>query len=431
MNKLLMSMMAVVLMLAACSKNNGADVSELLKTIPADASLVMVMDLEGILKDADCSVDNGQIRPGKKFAEALKQANDPELRSKLETLNDSGIEWSSAAIFVEGYNTYLTGFLSDSGKFRQVVEERFGEKFESGEVNTCGNVAVDGERFWVCLNSHNTIVANDIRHFKSLSEKQSILSNENVAKLSTITTDIAGWGDIKGTLNLAGLNFATRAAVTMGLETVFVDAVEVEWTASFDKDEMVAEIAVLNTKGGIAKFNFPVETIDENVVKNLNMEAEGFGALAISEKMIETVREQTSQEGFSLLGALVNMMGSVQGTTAMAFDDDNTAGVISTTGHGTADLSDALSQWGFAVSKEGKDLKFSRGAVSGAMTSAEAAEMLKGAVCGVAVSPLEETDNKCRALSFCLKPEKGGLKGELRLKGADAKKPFLLGLISK
>lgn len=422
---------ASLLIMAGCSKDKGADVSELLKTIPSDASVVMVMDMQSILKEADCEVSNGELKPGKELSKALASSKNEELKTDLQNLQDAGIEWTVGAVFAEGYNSYFTGFLQDTGKFKKYVEEKFGENFESGEVGTCGNVAIAGERFWICLNSRNTIVTNDIRHFNSLSEKQSILSNENVAKMQTIDSDIAGWGDIKGVLNLAGLDFATRSVCIMALQTVYVDAVEMEWEIEIENDEINADLEVINSKGGIAKFNFPVEKIDENVVKGLNLNAQGFAAIAISEKMIEQIKEQTSKESFSLLGALVNMMaGCVNGTTAVAFSEDSLKGVITTTGHGATDLIDVLGQWDLNVEKAGKDLNISKGTVTGDLKSADAAESLKGAVMGAVIKASDLTQYKqLQTVAVKFVPEKGGLKVEIKAKANDSKKKFLLNLL--
>lgn len=430
--KWLSGALAALMMLAGCSKDNSADVSDLLRTIPADASVVMVMDLKSMLEKADCTVSGGDLKPGKELAKLIESSKEGDMKSTLEQFKESGVEWSGAALFVEGYNTYLTGFLNDSGKFKALMEKKFNEKYSSGEISMCGNTAVNGDRFWICLNSNNTIVENDIRHFTSLSEKQSILSNESVGKLQTLTSDIAGWGDIKGVLNLAGLDFTQRAVYTMALETAFVDAVELEWNVNIDKDACVAELTLLNSKGGIAKFNFPVEKIDETVVKNLNTSAEGFAAIAVSRKMLEQLKEQTSKEGFSLLGAMVNMMGSVDGTIAAAMGDDDAAtGIITTTGHGTTDLSDALSQWGFTVNKEGTDLKFSRGNVSGPLSAADAAGMLKGSVAGLVLT--DEGSgwvSRFKSVAVTFRSDKGGLKGVVTVKGKDPKRKFLLSLIA-
>lgn len=427
---LAMALVGVLLMMAGCSKDKSADVADLLKTVPSDASLVMVMDLESILEEMDCSVSGGVIKPGKDVIKAFEPLTDKSQLKNLEKFNDAGIDWTVAAIFVEGYNSYLTGFLNDSGKFKDFVEERFGEKWATGEINTCGNVAMEGERFWVCLNSRNTIVANDIRHFNTLSEKQSILSNKNVTKLQDLKTEMAGWGDISGVLNFAGLDFSSRAIVKLAMETVFEDAVELEWVVDLDNDELKSEIEIINSKGGIAKFNFPVELVDGDVIRNLNVSAAGIGAVAVSKKMIEQIKAETSKESFSLIGAFVNMMlGCVDGTAAFAIGtQDAVSGIISTNGHGATDLIDALKQFGMNVNKEGDALLVSRGVVSGPLSSADAAEMLKGSVMGVAFGGFDEL-SQMKTLSLTFHSEKGGLKGEIKAKGKDPKKKFLLNFI--
>lgn len=425
-----LALIAVLLMMAGCSKDKSADVADLLKTIPSDASMVMVMDLESILDEMDCSVSKGVIKPGKSISKELGLPGNEDFKEKFEKIKDCGIDWSVAAVFSEGYNSYLAGFLTDTGKFKDSVKENFGEEWESGEVNTCGNVAIDGERFWVCLNSRNTIVANDIRHFNTLSENQSILSNKNVAKLKDLDSEMVGWGDISGVLNLVDVDFSTRAAMKLALATIFVDAVELAWEIDLEKDEMKAEIEVINSKGGIAKFNFPVEKVDGDVVKKLNVNGAGFGAVAVSKKMIEQITAETSKESFSLIGAFVNMMlGCVDGTAAVAVGaDGGMSGVISTNGHGATDLIDALKQFGMNVNKEGNALLVSQGEVSGPLSSADAAEMLKGSVMGFAMGGMNGYEG-VKTVSITFHSEKGGLKGEIIAKGKDPKKKFLLNFI--
>lgn len=421
-----------LLIMAGCSKDKSADVADLLKTIPSDASMVAVIDLETIIKEMDCSVSNGVIKPGKDVAQALESSKNGDTKETLEKMNKAGIDWTVAAVFAEGYNVYLTGFLSDSSKFKDAVEEQFGEKWESGEVNTCGNVAVEGERFWVCLNSRNTIVANDIRHFNTLSDNQSILSNKNVSKLKDLDSEVAGWGDISGLLNLAGLPFSSRAAVKLGLETMFEDAVELEWEIDLDGDELKAEIEIINNKGGIAKFNFPVEKVNGDVVKKLAVSGDGFGAIVISKKMIEQIKAETSKESFSLIGAFVNMMlGCVDGTASFAISNQGAmTGIISTNGHNTTDLVDALKQFGMNVDKEGDALRISQGGeVTGVLSAAEAADMLKGSVMGVAFGGFDEL-SQLKNFSLTFHSDKGGLKGEINAKGKDPKKKFLLNFLN-
>ncbi len=425
------AMMTLVIM-AACSSDRAGDVRGLLQTIPADASMVAVADLKSILEKAGCKVDGTDVTPGKELVKALEASKNAENKEFLARIQNGGIDPSVAALFIEGYNTYFTGFIADTEKFKAFIEKEYGEKFRAeGETEVCGNVAISGDRFWMCTNSNNTVNANDVKHFVSLSEKQSILSNEIAANLEDLEHDMEGWGDIKGCLNSMGLDFTSRASATMAMEAMFVDAVEFMWELDFNKGELDAEMTVHNSKGGIAKFNFPAAKIDGDVIRKIGGSGETYLALAVSPDMVNKLKEETGGKGFSMIGMLAGMVSCVDGTCAAALAVGNVNGLISTTGHGTSDLANALGQFGLTVSKEDKFLRISKGEVSGPLPAADAADVLKGALAGVVYGGEEKPMNlsAISTMSMTFKPEKGGLQAEVKVKGKDSKKNILLALI--
>lgn len=424
---------AMVLM-ASCSSDHEADVRGMLQTVPGDASMVAVLDLKSMLEKAGCDVKGSEVKPGKELAKAVEDSGNAEFKESLTRLQQGGVEPSAAVFFMEGYGAYLTGFLSDTDKFKTYVGKESGETFRQEDgLDVCGNVAVAGDRFWVCVNSHNTINAKDVLHFNSLSEKQSILSNDIVAALQDPGHDIAGWGDIKGCLNSVGMDFSSRAAVTMAVEAMFVDAVELKWNVDFEKGKMLADINVLNPKGGIAKFNFPASGIDEATVSAIGGTADGVVALAASQEMVRKLKEETGGKGFSVIGFLAGIISCVDGTCAMSFSDKDNAvkGIVSTTGHGTADLSSLLAEYGMKTSKEDKLLRFSKGEVSGAMEVKGVAAGLKGALAGAVYAGNTEkiSSSAISSVAVTLNPEKGGLEARVRITGKDPGKNIILSFL--
>ena len=433
-NKFLYCIVSLAMvMMAACSSDRTADVKSILRTIPSDASAVMVIDLKSVLEKAGCEVDGTTVKPGKGITKVLESSANANIKEFLSNAKDGGMDPSAAALFIEGYNTYLTGFISDTNKFKASVEKEFGGKFEKeGDAEICGNMAVSGDRFWWCVNSNNSINANEIKHFVSLSEKQSILSNEIAAKLEDLEHDIEGWGDIKGCLNSLGLDFTSRASATMAIEAMFVDAVEFAWNIDFLKGKLEAEVTVLNSKGGIAKFNFPAAKIDAAVINKLGGTAAGFGALAVNPDMVKKLKEETGGKGFSMIGMLAGMVSCVDGTCAVALSDNgNMRGLISTTGHGTSDLVEALGQFGFEVNKEDKYLRINKGDAVGNLPASEAAEELKGSLAGFVYSGNMNIlpSGAVSLVAITFKPEKGGLEMNIKVKGKDQKKNILLSII--
>lgn len=437
--------LAALVMMAGCSSDRTGDVRGLLQTIPSDASAVTVIDLKSVLEKAGCEVDGSEVKPGKEIVKALDASGNAKAKDFFTRLQDGGVDPSVAALFIEGYNTYFAGFVADTDKFKAFVEKQTGGSFQAeGDVDVCGNTAIAGDRFWVCTGSNNTINANDVKHFVALSEKQSILSNEIAAGLEDLENDVKGWGDIKGCLNSLGFDFTERATVTMAIEAMFADAVEFAWELDLEKGKLEADMTVLNSKGGVARFNFPTAKIDAAAISGIGGTGEGFMALAVSPDMVKKLKEETGGKGFSMIGMLVGIVSCVDGTCGAAFSyaggergedgedgECNVRGVISTTGHGTSDLSDALAGFGYTASKEGKILRFGKGEVTGGLSAADAAEALKGSLAGMVFSgntkilPSEAVSSA--AITF--KPEKGGLQAEIKVKGKDKKKNILLSLI--
>lgn len=427
--------LSLMVSLSSCSKNDTADTTDLLSSIPSDVSVVATANLKAILEDMGCKVEGTSVKPGKDAISAFEAAKNKNLEKFLDYIYDGGVDPSVAAFFMEGYNAYIAGFLDDPDKFKAKVEKDFGETFSGdGKIATCGNVAVEGNRFWIAVSSENTIVTSDIKHFSTLSEKQSILSNKTAAEtLKTLDNDITAWGDIKGCLNAAGLDFSTKAAANMAIEGMFADASDMVANLDFEKGRMSAEMTVLNSKGGIAKFMFPTGKIQADAIKKLNASGDALFAIAITPEMVKQLQEQTKSQGVSMMGMVASLISSLDGTCVYAGDNNkNVAGFLSTTGSGTASLSDLISQYGYKVTKDDKLLRFSQGSPSGPISAEQAAEQLKGSAAGLLLSgDLFDGNEKSdlSMLSVTLDPDKGGMLFKVALYSQDSKKNIILSLI--
>lgn len=437
-NTIVLATVLITLMLgtlASCSKGKSADARDLLLTVPSDVSAIAVADIRSILEDAGCKIDGSTVKPDKEFSAALEKAaaSGESAARAVSYFSEGGVDPSVAVVFMQGYNTYLAGFLSDPDKFKAKAEKDFGEKFQTdGNIAFCGNTAVSGNRFWICISSRNTINSDNIKHFASLGEKQSILSVKEVAALETLSHHIAGWGDIKGCLNsIAQLDFASKATASMAIEAMFADASAFVWHLDLDKGKLTAALSVLNSKGGVAAFLYPSAKIDASSVKNLTNGSDALVAAAISPKMIKQLVDETGTKGISMLGILARSLECVDGTCVYSGDSDkNISGFFSTTGSGTASLSDLLSQYGLKVTKDGKLLRFASGLPSGPVSPEEAAEILKGSMAGAIVSGrLLRSDDKESPFSYAatlLRPEKGGMEFRIILSAKDTKRNILL-----
>lgn len=358
-NRLLNMLLLVgVLLLSACGKDQSANVRDLLSGIPSDISYVAVTDIKGFLEDTD------QIP---------------------QELAAEGVDPSVCAFFTEGYNIYLTGFIESSDKFKEGIEKKFNSKFTNdGEISVCGNVAVSASQFWICISSNNTIQADEIKRFNNLTEQQSFLSNSYAQTLIDADNDLRGWGDIKGAVNSANIDFGQKATIGMALGALYDDASTFTVTMDTEKESANIRFNILNAKGKTAKFLYPIDKIDTSVIENSGLSASMFISAGISKKMVEHLQADAAKtKGMSMIGYIAPTLTGVDGTALFAKGKDGSEGFISTDGHPSAALTGLLTQDGYKVSTEGNQLRFSQKTPGGELSAKEAASMLKGSVFGI------------------------------------------------
>lgn len=418
------------LTLGSCSSDKSADLREIFKTIPSDVSFVGVVDTEALLKEAGCKVKNGTVKPGKEIQKIFADTTDLKLKFISDIVLNGGIDPSFIVMFTEGYNNYVTGFLSDTDLFKELMEHRFGDTtIRNGEISTCGNAAFTSNRFWVCISSRNSINYNDIKHFTTMSEKQSFLEGDNSAKLVESDKIMRGWGDIKGTLNASGIDFSTKASVMMGLEALFEDAVEFQWDMEIEKNKLKADLTLINSKGGIAAFLYPTAKVDLKEITGSNLSGDALALMAISPKFTERMREDTRGKGMSVIGMLSGMIQDVAGTVMVAADNKNSiSGMIPVKGNNTSDLNQLLAQYDFSVTQEKGAIRFTKGNCSGEITPEIVADVFKGKMGGLILSPESTTYGDIDYAAIIFNPEKGGMDVEIEVK-ANNKESLLVSLI--
>lgn len=389
-NFLLVSMTVIFTLIAvSCSGNKSADASDLLATVPNDVSMVTVVNVESVLKKMGCKIDGTIITPGKETERATENIKDPNLKKLTDMIinGESGIEPTVAVIFQEGYNTFVTGIAAEPSDFKNAFEKAGYASFsKTNGVEVSDNVAVAGNQFWICLNKY--IDPDDIRHFTSIDKTQSFLENKYAENLLVIGKEAEGWANIAGLLNSSVENFQERAMIKTTLELVFDDPSSVVFTVEMNKNEILAEAKVLNSKYKTAKYLLPVSEVDVKTLEWVKGNADGLFAMAVPHSMIEKLQKETSGKGVSLLGEYLKALDSVDGTLGIAFSGENYSGVIGTTGKNTASLMDFVSlALGIELTPHDKVMTFSHGnGLSGKTSVTELSANFDDAVAGIFVS---------------------------------------------
>ncbi|MDE6296405.1 MAG: DUF4836 family protein, partial [Muribaculaceae bacterium] len=277
-------------LLPSCS-GDKADVSELLATVPADASAVVAINVKSLVEKAGCKIDGSKIVPGKEVEQIMKLSNDSS-STDVKTLRrlfngEAGIDPTVALIFIEGNDAYFTGFLADPDKFKEFNEQEFNGKFtEADGISTIGNVALKGNQFWIHASHRNQINNDEIKRFISLNDKLSFLSNPYSDKIATFSNDMEGWANLSSLYNNAGMSFQQKAMAGMGLAILFSDAQDIAFYADFQNGKMITALSFIDSKGNPAKFNLPTDRIDVGLVKEIAPSSDAIFAMAISPKLV-------------------------------------------------------------------------------------------------------------------------------------------------
>lgn len=421
-------------LMGSCGKKS-ADISDLLATVPADASSVIAVNVAEMLKKLDCKIDGSVVTPGKELEGIISKSADKKELTMLFN-GEYSISPTGVVIFIEGREHYLTGYLDNSSKFKSAVEKHKGEKFTTADgVDICGNIGVRGEQFWIRTSHRNMIESSEIIRFISLSDKLSYLSSNYSEKLIGLEHDITGIGNIAGLLNVSGMSFSNRSMMRMVIETLYSGAEEIEFSADFEKGKVVSHASLLTGKGTPAKFLFPTERINPAVMKEAGGKADVVMGGAFSSEMLTELSREIGKKGISMLQVMLQTMTSVDGTCGLLMGTgDSLSGFFSVKKEGSAPLSEMLTEADFKVSRDGNLLRYSRGVVNGHLDVTEVADNFKGAVMGLIIAagsefmPVDEFKG-AEYLSMMLLPEEGTVLMHTELAGKDKKKNILFSLI--
>ncbi|MDE6511553.1 MAG: hypothetical protein K2L00_05620, partial [Muribaculaceae bacterium] len=142
-------MLTLLFMAAACSKSsNGDDAASLLRTVPADASSVVLVNIAHTVESLGGSTDGSAVKLPDDLLKAIdgSEAIKPEDKRDFKEIcaGETGIAMSAIAFF-SAARDYVTGLLNDPDKFIAYMEKKLNATAETdGDARTIGNIAVLG-----------------------------------------------------------------------------------------------------------------------------------------------------------------------------------------------------------------------------------------------------------------------------------------------
>lgn len=425
-------LMILLLMLAAsCSKNSSADGSDLLKTVPSDAGMVILADINSLLEKSGSKVrDMGEVELSASLSGALSAVSDPSLRGNLMTLfsGEAGVAHSSAVIFSEGSDVYATFMIDNPDAFNAYAERYTGEKFTaSGDLNLCGSVAVIANQGWMRFSNTAPLQATEIQKFSRLSESQSFLSNDISKRMLEADKDIVSWFDIDAMLNISGRSFSDRTMSRMALSSLFDDAAYLFGSADFGKKELKMDFSVISSKGKDARCNLPTSKIDVKTVESLGGDAAFVMAVAVSPALVKQIEKIAASFGGGIAAQYSSLFKPLDGTSAFAIADasqrESVSAVVTVNDQPVGDLTTMLNSFG-TVKRDGKYLRIESQLKGAGIPVADAAGKFSGAWLGMAVDGSVLSSNPGYAGAFknmyiLISPDGDSLKIKMELATPD------------
>lgn len=417
---------AMILMAASCSKKGNDDADSLLRTIPADASSVVLVNLQQTLSGLDCKTDGTTITLSKEMEKTISESKAVSDRNK-QIFRDvcegkTGVSISSLAFF-SAARSYVTGLLNDPDKFvayasgdalRDPLDSVPAPKItEVDGARIIGNTVVIGNQFWIC--TAGTPDVEQLKYYQNLNDRQSYASNETAPLLLTGDKVVTYVADVKRSFD----RLPESTYMRMGASLMFEDIAYVAGSAHFEKKSVISSSQVLNSDMKPANLLLPTEKIDASLVKSLDANGDVFVAAGLSKKLSKKISDALS----SIMGPNAKGMASaleqIDGTSAICLDlnNENMTARIETTGKDFATLSNMLQIIpGISVTRDGDtvNIRYGTGTPSGAMSAAQAADKMKGAWIAVIASgtPAQGMTTVARLI-----PENKSLKLDVEIDG--------------
>lgn len=391
----LLTVMTLLLIAVGCSKNSNDDANSLLRTVPADASSVVMINIAQAVDKLGGSTDGSKIKLSKELQKAIDESPSlkPEAKQHLQAIcnGESGISFSSA-VFFSAARSYISGLLNDPEKFVSYVQKASGDSLtEENGVKVIGRVAVIGNQFWVCTTG--TPDADQLKYYQQLNEKQSYASADGAQLLLEADKVMSYVADVNRSMAYVPNGGYAKIASSL----IFNDMAYIAGSADIKNNNLFAYASVLNSDMKPAELLLPVEKIDASLIKSFDKSGDIYFAAAFPKKLTKKIGDLAG----SMMGAnsnvVANVLSAVDGTIAVRADSsaDDMEALIQTSGQNFSEFSSMLKTlFGLTVSRNGDILTAVKGTkdFNGGIAPSQAADKLKGAWIGVVANGMVTRD---------------------------------------
>lgn len=386
----MMLMAMIIVMTTGCSKSSNNDADSLIRTVPADASAVVMVNMGHFIDRLGCSTDGNTIKLSDDVQQLIdKSAATEEDKKVMKEICDgnTGIAFNSLVYF-SAARSYITGLLNDPNKFIDYVSNinttdsvAKSPVVEEDGAKTIGNVTVIGNQFWVCMTG--TPDAEQLKYYANLNERQSFATSEASSILLESEKAVSFVADV----NRAVGSFPEAGSLKMGASLIFENLAYIAGNADYEKKNLKITARVLDSDMNPSKLLLPTEKIDTELIKSFGGNADFYFAAGLGKKLIEKISALAGVAMGGSASMAVKTLEQIDGTVAVRCDSgmETFEAKLQTSGKDFTELSTAVQNlFGMVVTREGNVItaKSSDNEISGKISADDAAGKLKGAWIG-------------------------------------------------
>ena len=382
----LLSVFALLLMAVGCSKSADDDAYSLLRTVPADASSVVMLNISHAVESLGGSSDGSTIKLSKDLQKTIdeSQAIKPEDKQHLKEIcnGEAGVAFTTV-VFFSAARSYVTGLLNDPDKFVAYMEKNTGVKArEEDGAKIIKTTAVIGNQFWECTTGSPDI--EQLKYYQQLNEKQSYSSADGAKLLLEPDKVLTYIADVNRSMSL----IPNASYMKIASSLIFNDMAYVAGSADIKKNNLTAYASVLNSDMKPAELLLPVEKIDASLVKSFEKGGDIYIAAGIPQKLTKKIGDLAGNMMGSNSKMVTSVLEAIDGTVAVRANSgaNEVEALIQTSGKNFSEFSTVLQNlFGLSISRDGDTLTAVLGSkdFTGSITPADAADKLKGAWIGI------------------------------------------------
>lgn len=317
--------LVMIILLGSCSKSG--DMDALLKTVPADATLVVSANADELLSQLDYKQEGDHATYCKELSDLLR-ASGVDAKNIAKVTDGIDLTDKVMAMFMKDNVAYVTFSVKDADNFKKWYAGVSGEEFEdegNGFFSAMrGEMLLKDKQVWC---SSAKINVSEIEKLLDLSGDESFAGKHApmADKMCDKKNYFCAWLNIDEAVSLVRKNGAAAEAAQfqMALGMAFKDASALSLVATLGSDKVTGQLSVLNAEGEPAEFLIPLGKINTGAMNKVNNDAAMVAAIDLSPELMSKLQALKSQFASALSSSdalVLDMLLNLSGTTACSFN---------------------------------------------------------------------------------------------------------------